>query len=75
MCDGMLLNALYMILKLELLPECALYDSIKIRAGMCLNAFYMLLLKWDLVRVWMHSIYDIIWMGAGMCLYALYIVL
>jgi len=42
----MCLTAIYiLLLKLELLSECTLYHSNKIRAGMCLYALYMLLLK------------------------------
>jgi len=34
--------------------ECALYDIIKLRAGNCLNALYMILLWWEIVFVWMR---------------------
>jgi len=36
--------------------ECALYDIIKMGAGICLIAVYMLLLKWENVFVSMHFI-------------------
>ena len=58
----------------------------KMKAGMCLNALYMILLKWEILCVWMRLIwyywyeslyvsestaYDIIEMGADMCLNAI----
>jgi len=39
------------------LSECALKDIIKMRACMCLNALYMVLLKWELVFVWTRFIF------------------
>jgi len=37
--------------------EWSLYDVIKVRAGMCLNALYIILMKWLLVWVWMPFIW------------------
>jgi len=37
--------------------QCALYDIIKKRAGMCLNALYIILLWWEFVCVWMRFIW------------------
>ena len=34
------------------MSECALHGITKIRFSMCLNALYMILLKWELVFVW-----------------------
>ena len=74
----------------KLVSECALYNIIKMRACMCLNALYMVLLKWLLVFVWMRFIcyyYDgrlflsecvlkyIIKIRASMCPNALYMIL
>jgi len=36
--------------------ECASYDIIKMRHCMCLNALYMIILKWELVCVWLRLI-------------------
>jgi hypothetical protein len=39
----------------------AIYDIIKMRAGMCLNALYMVLLKWELVCfrfIWQQTLTD-----------------
>ena len=56
-CDGRLYLsecALKLLLKWELVCECALYDIIKMVAGICLNAQYMMLLRWEIVFVRMH---------------------
>jgi len=34
-----------------------LYDIIKMRAGICLNSPYMILLKWELLCSWMRFIW------------------
>jgi len=39
------------------LSECALNDIIKMRGGVCLNALYMILLKWEMVCAWMRYIW------------------
>ena len=36
------------------MSELFIYDITKMRVGVCLNAVYMILLKWELVYVWMH---------------------
>ena len=53
------------------LSERALYDILKMRAGICLNALYMILLNesWYLSEL---ALYDIVKMRAGICLKALY---
>jgi len=70
--------------------ECALYDIIKKRAGICPNALYILLLWCETILVWMRfkrfywnesfyvskcALYDIIKMRTCMCLNALYMIL
>ena len=55
------------------MSECSLYDIVTIRDGICLTAFYMILLKCS----WYMSeccIYDNIKMRFGIFLYALHIV-
>jgi len=34
--------------------KCTLYDIIKMRDGICLNALYMILIWWEIVFVWMR---------------------
>jgi len=70
--------------------ECALNDINKIKTCMCLNALYMITLKWKLVCVciryiWYYeneglniyecTLYDIIKMRACMCVNAPYMIL
>jgi len=45
--------ALHDITKIRFLyvSECALYDIIKMRAGICLNVLYMILIWWETVFV------------------------
>ena len=65
--------ALYDILKREfVLSECDLCEIIKMRAGKCLNALCIILLKCGLYMSECAS-YDIIKIRAGMCQNALYI--
>jgi len=67
----------------------SIYDIIRMGAGMCLYALYIMLSKWELVFFWLSilwyqidssyvsecSLHDIIKKGAGMCLKSLYMLL
>ena len=70
--------------------EYDLYDIIKMRVCMCLNALSILLLEWELVSVWMRFIWyylieefyvsqcafnENIGLRAGMCLNTLHMIL
>jgi len=71
------------------MPECSLYDIIKMRSGVILYSVNMILLKWVKIYVWLlyicysqniwHvsecSLYDIVTFRYGICMNAFYMIL